>query len=125
MKAMNRTGIRKAPLVRRLIFRAVMTVLGGFVATAFIVSRLGVTDPVVENVVLGVVVAAGLALLLWLTYRAGIRNKKELGASARDFSGGGILLLGAFRSDSGSGGYPGWSGGDSGGGCDGGGGGSE
>lgn len=129
MKILKRTPIRKAPLILRLVFRTALTILIALFATGVIVTILGITDPAGENIVQVAMVTVSLGLFLWLTYRAGLKRKAELGAAARHFSGGGnMLLLGTMKAESGPGGgntgsdgdSGGWSGGDCG---DGGGGG--
>ncbi|MGF9661566.1 hypothetical protein AAIH25_06825 [Arthrobacter crystallopoietes] len=115
MKTLKRSPIRKAPLILRLAFRTALTVLIAFFATGFIVTVIGITDPAGENIVLAATVAVSLALFLCLTYRAGIKRKAVLGAAARDFSGGSLLLLGTMKTASGPGGGSSGSGGDGGG----------
>ncbi|WP_336714894.1 hypothetical protein [Arthrobacter sp. USHLN218] len=116
VKTLKRTPIRKAPLILRLVSRTALTILIALFATGVIVSILGITDPAGENIVQVATVTVSLALFLWLTYRAGLKRKAELGAAARHFSGGGnMLLLGTMKTESGPGGGNSGSGGDSGG----------
>jgi uncharacterized membrane protein YgcG len=130
VKTQKQTRIRKAPLVLRLAFRSVLTILIAFFATGFIVTVLGITGPTGEDIILAATVGASLGLFLCLTYRAGIKRKAELGAAAHGYSGGSLLLLGTMKNESGHGGGSsgsggeggGWSGGDCG---DGGGGGGD